>query len=319
MTNRLIIFAVVGLALIMTSCHGGGKPQPSPTAGNLDVYCAESVSPAVTKVAKQFTYLYTKAHITVYPVPTRVAIFKLLNNETTLAVTSRYFTQDELKAIKKYKIRVDSMTVALDGVVVVVNHLNPLKRLNTKQLRDIYSGKVITWGELERDFQGNIIPALESENSGTVQFFDDRVLGNEKFVNVYPCTTMTHVYSFVRSHRDAIGLISSNWLNSGQDLLPSKLPAPRALEIAEVDSSDLKYVDPNTFGSYYYPFQAHIYRHYYPLTRKIYFLSRDFEHGLGAGFLTFAASAQGQQIFLNNGLVPATQPVRLVQLNNQPL
>ncbi|MCL5020211.1 MAG: phosphate ABC transporter substrate-binding protein, PhoT family, partial [Bacteroidetes bacterium] len=69
----------------------------------------------------------------------------------------------------------------------------------------------------------------------------------------------------------------------------------------------------------YYPYQAHIYRHYYPLTRPIYFLTRNLDDGLGAGFLTFVVSASGQQIFVNNGLVPATMPVRLIQLNNQPL
>ncbi len=316
--NKVLLVVVTALGVLASSCHPG-KPEPSPTEGTLVVYCAESVAPAVTEVAKEFMILYTKAHITVEPVPTRVAVYKLFNNETTLAVTSRYFSQDELNAMKKYKIEVDSMTVALDGVVVVVNSRNPLKRINTSQLRNIYSGKITTWGELERDFQGKIIPALEDENSGTVQFFGDRVLGNEKFVNVYPCTTMTHVYKFVRDNRNAIGLISSNWLNAGPKLLPGKEPEPKALEIAEVDSADLKYVDPNTFGSYYYPYQAHIYRHYYPLTRNIYFMSRDFQHGLGAGFLTFAASAQGQQILLNNGLVPATMPVRLVQLNSQPL
>ncbi|MCL5268924.1 MAG: substrate-binding domain-containing protein [Bacteroidetes bacterium] len=316
--NRLSLAVVLVLTLILSSCQPG-KPEASPTEGNLVVYCAESVAPAVTEVANQFMNLYNKAHITVKSVPTRVAIYKLLNSETTLAVTSRYFNQDELSAMKKYKIKADSMTVAMDGVVIIVNERNPLKRINTSQLRDIYSGKTTIWGKLEKDFQGRIIPAIESENSGTVQFFGDRVLGNEKFVNVYPCSTMTHVYKFVRDNENAIGLISSNWLNSGQKLLPGKEPAPKALEIAEVDSSNLKYVDPNTFGSYYYPYQAHIYRHYYPLTRNIYFLSRDFEHGLGAGFFTFAASAPGQQILLNNGLVPATMPVRLVQLNSQPL
>ncbi|MCL5020210.1 MAG: substrate-binding domain-containing protein, partial [Bacteroidetes bacterium] len=212
--------------------------------GNLDVYCAESVSPVVTKIADKFMELYSKAHITVHAVPTRLAIAKLLNNETNLVVTSRYFNKGELEAMKKYKIEADSTRVALDGVAVIVNSRNTISRMSTDQLRDVFDGKTTMWGKLEPSFQGRIIPALESPNSGTLEYFKDRVLGNENFTAAYPCTTMASVYSFVGKTRDAIGLISSNWLNSGPDLLPGREPQPRAIEIAEVDSSNIKYVNP---------------------------------------------------------------------------
>jgi ABC-type phosphate transport system substrate-binding protein len=318
-SKRIIIFAA-GLSLLVASCNLKKRvPESSPTEGKLVVYCAESVSPAVTKIADQFMNLYSKAQITVVPVPTRVAIAKLLNGEATVVVASRYFNQGELDVMKKYKIEADSLRVALDGIAVIVNARNHIPRLNTDQLRNVFAGKTKLWGELYPGFQGRIIPALESPNSGTLELFKDMVLGNENFTEAYPCTTMANVYTFVGKTRNAIGLVSSNWLNSGPDIFPGEGPSPRAIDIAQVDSSMMKYVDPNSFGSYYYPYQAHVYRHYYPLTRPIYFLTRDLNDGLGAGFLTFAASASGQQIFLNNGLVPATMPVRLVQLNDQPL
>ncbi len=316
--SKSVNILVAVLALAVASCNLK-KPSSSPTEGTLEVYCAESVSPAVTQIANEFMAMYQNAHINVHPVPTRVAIVKLLNNETTLAVASRPFNQGELEVMKKYKIDVDTLRVALDGVVIIVNSENPITQINTDQLRDVFSGKTVAWNQLVKGFQGRIIPALESPNSGTVEFFKNRILGDEKFSEAYPCTTMAHVYTFVRDNESAIGFISSNWLSSGPGLLPGKKPAPKALEVAEVDSTSMKYIDPNSFGSYYYPYQAHVYRHYYPLTRPILFLSRDFEGGIASGFTSFAAGASGQKMFLNNGLVPATMPVRLVQLNNQPL
>ncbi len=318
--SKSIFVVAVGLAFLVSSCNLKKRaPEVSPTEGNLEVYCAESVAPVVKKIAEQFMNLYSKAHITVHPVPSRVAIAKLLNNEANLVVTSRYFNQGELDTMKKYDIKADSLRIALDGIVVIVNSRNHISRLNTGQLRSVFTGKTKLWGELDPNFQGRIIPALESPNSGTLELFKDRVLGSENFTEAFPCTTMANVYSFVREKRDAIGLVSTNWLNSGPAILPSKEPAPRAIQLAEVDSIGMKNIDPNSFGSYYYPYQAHIYRHYYPLTHPVYFLSRNLDDGPGAGFLSFAASASGQQIFLNNGLVPATMPVRLVQLNDQPL
>jgi phosphate transport system substrate-binding protein len=36
--------------------------------------------------------------------------------------------------------------------------------------------------------------------------------------------------------------------------------------------------------------------------------------GLGTGFVSFVAGDQGQRIILKSGLVPATMPVRLIQV-----
>lgn len=315
------IAAAVALSLLVSSCTPKKKtgPTSTPTSGKLVVYCAESVSPVVTRIADKFMNLYTKAQITVKPVTSREAIVKLVNGETNLVVSSRYFSSEELAAMKKYNIRADSTRVALDGVVVIVNAKNPIKHLSTSQLRDVFGGKTTLWGQLDPNFQGRIVPALESPNSGTLAFFKDRVLGKESFTAAYPDSTMANVYSFVAKTRNAIGLISSNWLSQGSVNLSANEAPPRAVQIAEVDSSNMKYVDPNTFGHYYYPYQANVYRRYYPLTRPIYFLSRNLDDGLGAGFLTFAVSAAGQQIIVDNGLVPATMPVRLIQLNDKPL
>lgn len=317
--NRILFVFVIGLSFCVSSCNFKRSPSPSPTEGNLDVYCAESVSPSVIQMANDFNSLYPKAHVTIHAVPTRTAIVKLLNNETKLIVTSRRFNQGELDVMKKYDIEVDSLIVAYDAAVVIVNNENPIDSLNTDQLRDIFAGKITSWEKVEKGFRGRIIPALESPNSGIVEFFKDRVLRDEKFGEAYPCTTTAHVYSFVRDNPQAVGLISVDWHFAGASLLPSKKPEPKWIQVAEVDSSAIGYIDPNTIGSYYYPFQANIGRRYYPLTHPIYFFSTDLDIGLATGFLTFAAGNQGQKIFLNNQLVPATVPVRYVQLNNHPL
>jgi ABC-type phosphate transport system substrate-binding protein len=317
--NKNLLVFVIGLIFVASSCNVKKSAAPSPTEGNLEVYCAESVSPSVTQMAADFMSLYPKAHINVHAVPTRTAIVKLLNGETKLIVTSRRFNQGELDVTKKYNIEVDSLIVAYDAAVLIVNRENPIDSINTDQLRAIFTGKMTSWGNIEKGFRGRVIPVLESPNSGLVEFFKNRVLGNEKFGEAYPCTTMAHVYSFVRDNPQAIGFISADWQNKGSDLLPSKRPAPKWLQVAEVDSNAIGNVDPNSFGSYYYPYQAHIGRRYYPLTHPVYFFSRDFDVGLATGFLTFVAGNQGQKIFLNNQLVPATVPVHYVQLNDHPL
>jgi len=50
------------------------------------------------------------------------------------------------------------------------------------------------------------------------------------------------------------------------------------------------------------------------LWREVYILSKEAYTGLGTGFTAFVASERGQRIVLKFGLVPATMPVRLVEL-----
>jgi len=69
-------------------------------------------------------------------------------------------------------------------------------------------------------------------------------------------------------------------------------------------------------GSYYRPQQGFIYDKSYPFVREVYLISRETFAGLGTGFISFACGEQGQRIVLKSGLVPATMPIRLVQINH---
>jgi phosphate transport system substrate-binding protein len=68
---------------------------------------------------------------------------------------------------------------------------------------------------------------------------------------------------------------------------------------------------------YFPPLQAHVYRGYYPLTRTLYLFSRNAGNGVGIGLTAFMTGVEGQKLFKENGLVPATMPVRLVQPEDQ--
>jgi len=69
-------------------------------------------------------------------------------------------------------------------------------------------------------------------------------------------------------------------------------------------------------GSYYRPQQGFIYNKSYPFVREVYLISRETFVGLGSGFINWACGEQGQRIVLKSGLVPATMPIRLVQIRN---
>jgi phosphate transport system substrate-binding protein len=48
-------------------------------------------------------------------------------------------------------------------------------------------------------------------------------------------------------------------------------------------------------------------------------VSREARSGLASGFIAYVASDKGQRVVLKLGLVPATMPIRIVEVNHLPL
>jgi phosphate transport system substrate-binding protein len=78
-------------------------------------------------------------------------------------------------------------------------------------------------------------------------------------------------------------------------------------------------VSTNENSEYFKPYQAYIAQKIYPLWREVYIISKEAYTGLGTGLTAFIASERGQRIVLKFGLVPATMPVRLVELINEEI
>jgi len=56
---------------------------------------------------------------------------------------------------------------------------------------------------------------------------------------------------------------------------------------------------------------------YYPLVRNIFIILNDPRSSLPSGFTNFLTGDKGQRIILKSGLVPATQPVRIVSIKEE--
>jgi phosphate transport system substrate-binding protein len=117
------------------------------------------------------------------------------------------------------------------------------------------------------------------------------------------------VIDFVSKNPDAIGIVSVNWISDKDDHTSMNfLKKINIVAVSQQLSSD---------NSYYRPYQGFIYDKSYPFVREIYLISRETFKGLGSGFIQWATAEQGQRIVLKSGLVPATMPIRLVQIKHQ--
>ncbi len=278
----------------------------SPTSGSLVVYTAESVVPPIKEIIDEFNRLYKNAHISLVVTTSREAIVKLLNNEARVIVAARSLNGEEQDVIRRYELYVDSIRIAYDGIAAVVHSSNPVNRLSLNQLGQIVTGRLRSWRELSPKGRASpgIFVAIGGPNTSTYEVIKTQVaLGELLTTRLYPCSTSSQVIELTAHRPEAIGFVANGWL--GKDSTNVK--------VLELGTEQYFTDSVGRQVKYFAPEQAHIYRGFYPLRRTIYIFSREKGFGLGAGFITYVASAAGQTIIKNHGLVPTTQKVRLTR------
>lgn len=304
LNNLATLLIVLSSAALFFSCSS--EKRESFTSGSLTMMTSEDVYPVINIQVQDFQRIYEKANITNYSTSSRDAIVQLLQDSIPLVVCARPLNDEERNAAVKNETEIDSIKIAYDGVAVVVHEKNALARLTTEELRQIVTGKAQRWSAIrESKLSSTIVIALGDPNSGVHEYVKQRIAPNEPLSPTAVATSSSsEALKFISEHPNAIGFVGTAWLSS----LPTNV---RVLEIG-----DRHYHRDSVFTEmeYFQPHQAYIYQKLYPLSRTIFVYSHGIGKGVGRGFISFAASSDGQKIIVSNGLVPATMPVRLVQL-----
>jgi phosphate transport system substrate-binding protein len=303
--ERLLLFVVLPVVLFtIAGCQG--ERRETPTKGSLIVLAAETVRPLLTKELNDFQSLYPEAHITIRYVSDREALSQMYNIDSlTTVVISRPLNAEEKDIAKKVKLDINAYKIAIDGLLVCTNPSNPVKQIRTTQIDSICRGLITNWKALGGQ-PGLIRVCLPSRNMGDFDVLQTIVLHGQKFAPAEAVASSSEeMLRFVAVQPGAIGFVGMNRLAEMKDSV-------KVLEIADPSAPDSL-----RGGEYFYPYQAHLYDHFYPLTRDITIYSKADGYGVAAGFITFICNAEGQKIVLNSGLVPAMMPVRLVELSNK--
>jgi phosphate transport system substrate-binding protein len=199
--------------------------------------------------------------------------------------------------------------MAVDGLALIVNRQNPDSLISVRDIQRILTGEVKTWKDIYHTSRlKNITLVFDNQNSSTVRFAMDSICrGKELSSHIKALHTNQQVIDYVARTPEAIGVIGVNWLENRSDT--TNLSFRNEIKVMSVSASNTP-----ALGNSYKPYQAYLFYGDYPLTRNIYVLLNDPRNGLPWGFASFLTSDRGQRIILKSGLVPATQPVRIVNI-----
>ena len=306
----ILLIAVLTAVITFNGCDYTVKKSVS-TTGELTVGVDEGISPVVKEEASEFMRLNTEAKVNLQVKTTKEVIADLNNGTYKTIVVGRDLTKEEAEIFANNKIEIKKSSFARDGIGVIVNTKYLVKKLNYNELNRICTGEQKEGNVLDGDnkdvYQGKIKVFIARKNASIHDIFKERVLAGAEFgPGDVICSTSTQMMQEIKSNENAIGFISMAWITVSNDTLDESV---KPLKIAAVD--------PNTgaVGNYVGLHQGYIANKTYPLFTDAYIFTTDFSMNLSVGFSSFMSSYDGQRIVLKSGLVPVTQPVKIIQLN----
>jgi phosphate transport system substrate-binding protein len=298
------------LTLLSGSCGQNKSLNETPTRGNIKLSVDESFQPLIDSEVFTFTHLYTSAHITPQYKPEYDVIDDFMNDSVKVIVTSKKLSDYQIQYLRDTLVIARTTTYAYDALALVTNRQNKdtLVRYNT--IKDIFLGKINKWKDINpKSKLGDIRVIFDNTKSGNIRYFKELFEVKDTLKsNFFAVNSNAEVIDFVSRNPDALGIVSVNWISDKDDSLSmSFIGKVNILAVSQQFIND---------GSYYRPYQGSIYDKSYPFVREVYFISRETFAGLGSGFINWACGEQGQRIVLKSGLVPATMPIRLVQIKH---
>lgn len=308
--DLILLFSILFLMISCTS-SGTRKPPETPTSGNIKIVVDESFQPLIDSEVFTFTSLYTRAQISPKYKPEYDVVNDFMNDSVKVMVTSRKLSESQIQYLRDSLIIARTVTFAYDALALITNNENPDTLINYDTVKDIFTGKVTKWKEVNpKSKLDDINIIFDNNKSGNIRYFRDLFeIKGDLGSNFFALNSNPEVIEYVSRNPDALGIISANWISDKDDSLSMiRKNKVQVLAISRPFLND---------GTYYRPDQGWIYDKSYPFVREVYLISRETFSGLGSGFIQWATAEQGQRIVLKSGLVPATMPIRLVQIKSE--
>jgi phosphate transport system substrate-binding protein len=302
------------LALFLLSCQTKSKDGQTDTytSGVIQITVDESFKPIIQEEIDVFEAQYPQAGIV--PIYTNEvnAINKLLKDSVRLAIVTRPLSVNEEKFLKSKTFAPRSYKIASDAIALIVNNSNVDTLITVNDIRRILTGEVKNWKEVFPNSKlGKFKVVFDNPNSSTIRFAIDSICyGKPLSKELNAQTTNLEVINYVSQTPNAIGIIGVNWLGNRKDT--SNLSFKNDVKVMAVTNQSIA-----TNENCYKPYQAYLFYGYYPLSRSVFIILNDPRGALPSGLTSFISSDRGQRIILKSGLVPATQPVRIVNVKDE--
>jgi phosphate transport system substrate-binding protein len=185
--KALYLSAVVAL---LASCGGSttegdvAGTDSSASAGSISIDGSSTVYPVSAGIAETFGAENEGIEVTVGESGTGGGFKKFATGEIAICDASRPIKESEAADCEKNGIKYQELTVAYDGLAVVINPKNTwVDKLTVEELKKIWTAdasKAMTWADVRAGWpKEKIVLYSPGDASGTYDYFKEAILGKE--------------------------------------------------------------------------------------------------------------------------------------------
>ncbi|NWF49315.1 MAG: PstS family phosphate ABC transporter substrate-binding protein [Ignavibacteriaceae bacterium] len=270
--KKLLLYLPVILFFILSGC----TTAPLEVA-IIKIKGSDTMYNLVSRLAEEYMKKNPGVSVYVEGGGTATGIKSLARGEVDICTASRTLKSDEVKLLaEKFGILGVSTLIAKDALSIFVNQNNSVRSFTSGELKNIFSGKIKNWKELQGT-DAQIIPVIRNINSGTYLYFKEHILGGEEYSeSSITCNTTSEIIRAVEENKYAVGY---GGIGFNGDIFHANVDgiAPTVQNV-----------------------QAGI----YPITRYLYFFTLSNPEGKLKKFIDWVLSADGQNVISQSGFIP---------------
>jgi len=267
-TGSFFPFVLITFILIAPACRRTGDAGTS-----LTIAGSTSVQPFAEKLAETYMTAHPGLAINVQGGGSTAGVRAAETGAAQIGMSSRHLKDSE-KALHQ-------VTIALDGIAIIVNSANPVTGLARAQVAQIFAGEIPRWSSVGGPDRP-IHFVTREEGSGTRGAFEEMVMGKQEIApRALVQDSNGAVREIVASDPDALGYISLGLVD-------------RRVRAVSIDGV--------------LPTHETIVAKRYAVVRPFLFLTRGEPAGAARAFIDYVLGAEGQRLLGLEGLIPVTQP-----------
>lgn len=224
---------------------GGGEAAESK---RIDTNGSSTVGPITNLVGEEFEALNADTEVLVTITGTGTGFGKFAAGETDISNASRAIKDSEKEECEKNGVEYVELTVAMDGISVVVNNENDfIETITTAQLKKIWApdSTVKTWKDVNPEWPDEEIDLFgPGRESGTFDYFTKKINGEEgaSRTEYQPSSDDNQLVTGVSGSKFALGYFGYGYYEQNKDKLKllkvsatddvadGVLPSPEAIQ-----------------------------------------------------------------------------------------
>jgi phosphate transport system substrate-binding protein len=202
----------------------------------------------------------------------------LIDKTAAIAMASRPAKPEEMAKAKEKGVNFKEITVAYDGIAVIVNTANPVKALTRRQVEQIFTGDVTDWSGAGGS-GGKISVYTRNTSSGTFSEFKELAMKKRDYApDSQKLAGNEQIASEVAKNPNGVGYVGLAYTKAS------------GIKVVPVEGAT--------------PSKESVLAKSYPYARPTFFYTDGDASGVAKQFIDFTLSDAGQKIVTQVGFVP---------------